>query len=428
MADGASPDLPGPTSLRAVKLIGGGRALAHHDGATWMIRGGLPGELLRTLATRRRAGVIEAEADEILADSHPARLVDPCPHSDTCGGCDWPHVDCKAGAPLKAVVAAESTGRYPDLSDRLRLAPVTPSPPSYRLRSRLHWDPRSEVLGFYGPRNRRVSPISSCRIITSALLKALPALTQQLAARCPAPVDVEWIEGDDGAVAALRPAKGGPKTLPTEWIPAQGTGLGIVGFHRLTKRSRIVRGWGRVHVHMDLPIRLAVPVGAFFQGNRHLVRWLFDRVGELIGPGVKPIFDIHGGVGFLAAAARQAGRKTLTVVEPHEPGAEAAEANLPGARVVRSTAEAFLARADNLEADATVIADPPRIGMSPELRSQLAEWRPRRILMLGCDPATWGRDTAFLIERDYRLTHLEMVDLFPFTHHVEIIAAMEVDR
>jgi 23S rRNA (uracil1939-C5)-methyltransferase len=45
--------------------------------------------------------------------------------------------------------------------------------------------------------------------------------------------------------------------------------------------------------------------------------------------------------------------------------------------------------------------------------------------MLACDPATWGRDTRFLSERGYRLTHVELVDLFPSTHHVEILAVLE---
>jgi len=46
--------------------------------------------------------------------------------------------------------------------------------------------------------------------------------------------------------------------------------------------------------------------------------------------------------------------------------------------------------------------------------------------MLGCDPATWSRDAAVFIEQGYVLDHLELVDLFPFTHHVEILAVLEL--
>jgi tRNA/tmRNA/rRNA uracil-C5-methylase (TrmA/RlmC/RlmD family) len=47
--------------------------------------------------------------------------------------------------------------------------------------------------------------------------------------------------------------------------------------------------------------------------------------------------------------------------------------------------------------------------------------------MLGCDPATWARDAGHLVSNGYRVTELELFDLFPLTHHVEILALLESD-
>jgi 23S rRNA (uracil1939-C5)-methyltransferase len=411
--------------LRAVKLIGGGRVLAHAENATWMVRGGLPGEVLRVRPTRRRARIVEADTIALVAGAHPARLDAPCPHAESCGGCDWPHVDNLAGALLKRDVAAEAAGRFPEIADSLRRAPVTDSPPEYRLRSRLHWDPGADVLGFYAPRSRRVSPISGCRVVSRALAHRLPLLTEVLGRRCPVPVDLEVLEGDDTTVAALRPARGGPRSITKSWIPSAGDNLDLGGFHRLAGSSRRISGWGRQTVRIDLPIPLEVPIGSFFQGNRHLVPWLFDRLTSLIGSGPEPVFDLHGGVGFLAAAARAAGREELTVVEPHETSASAAGRNLPNATVVASSAEAFVERQRELPEGALVITDPPRSGLTRELRGLLTRWRPTRVVMLGCDPATWARDAAHLIDHEYVLGHIELVDLFPSTHHVEVLAVLE---
>lgn len=419
------PESEAAIDMRAEKLIGGGRVLAHAEGTTWMVRGGLPGELLRVQPSRRRARIVEGEAVEVADDPHPARLERPCPHSAGCGGCDWPHVDPMAGAVLKREVAAEAAARFPELEDRIRTAPITPSPPSYRLRNRLHWDPRGSTLGFYAPRSWRVSPVGNCRIISERLATRLPALIRGLTGRCPAPVDVEILEGADSIVAALRSAKGGPKTVAAHWIPARSENLGIDGFHRLTSSSRILAGWGPEEVGIDLPVRLEIPIGSFFQGNRHLVPWLFERVATLVGKGDEPIVDLHGGVGFLAAAARSAGREDITVVEPHRISSAAARRNLSGARVAASSAERFLEINSDLPSEAVAITDPPRSGMTSELRRRIRLWRPRRVLMLGCDPATWSRDAADLIDGGYVLTHLELVDLFPFTHHVEILAILE---
>jgi 23S rRNA (uracil1939-C5)-methyltransferase len=44
---------------------------------------------------------------------------------------------------------------------------------------------------------------------------------------------------------------------------------------------------------------------------------------------------------------------------------------------------------------------------------------------MSCDPSTWARDAAYLLDEGYRLSHVELVDLFPSTHHVEILAMLE---
>ena len=89
------------------------------------------------------------------------------------------------------------------------------------------------------------------------------------------------------------------------------------------------------------------------------------------------------------------------------------------------SAEALLTRSRRLPSCCLVLVDPPRQGLSRELRRRLARWRPSRIVSLGCDPATWARDAAALRRAGFELTSLELVDLFPSTHHVEILAVLE---
>ena len=424
------PTEDGAVILPIEKLIGGGRGLAHHDGATWMVMGGLPGEQVLAQPTRRRAGIIEARTLEVRDAAHPARLAQPCPHADRCGGCDWPHVDPAAGGSLKVAAATEAAGRFPDLAGRIASAPLHTSGEGYRLRARLHWDPNSQRIGFYGHRSRRVAAIDSCRILSPQLMDALPVITEALTRRCPEAVDVEWLEGTAprDTIAALRPAAGGVKRIDPSWVPTEKDAASVVaGFHALFRAGEARSGWGREEVEFELPIPLMVPIGAFFQGNRHLLGDLFKRVAELAGKDPAPVFDLHAGVGFLAAAARSAGERELTLVEPNRVAARAAARNLPEAQVAAGrTAEEFLGESENLPHNALVITDPPRRGMSRALRDDLARWKPKRILMLGCDPATWARDAGLLVSHGYRVTELELFDLFPLTHHVEILAHLAI--
>ena len=422
------PALPAVT-LDIEKLIGGGRGLAHHDGATWMVMGALPGERVVAQPTRRRAGIIEAHVLEVCGTTHPARLTQPCPHAESCGGCDWPHINLAAAGALKAAAAAEAAGRFPDLAARIASAVLHTSEGGYRLRARLHWDPVLGRLGFFGHRSRSVSAIDSCRILSPRLMNALPVITQALTRRCPEAVDVEWLEGtaDLERVAALRPADGGVRKIDPSWVPSAGDADSVVaGFHALSPAGDAQSGWGREVVKFELPIPLIAPIGTFFQGNRHLLGDLFERVAKLAGNDPAPVFDLHAGVGFLAAAALSASPRNLTLVEPSRRAARAAARNLPDALVVAGrTAEDFLSASGNLPQNALVITDPPRRGLSRALRDDLARWKPKRILMLGCDPATWARDAANLVDHGYRVTELELFDLFPLTHHVEILAVLE---
>lgn len=416
------------TELEAIKMIGGGVCLAHSDGATWMVAGALPGERVLAEQVRRRAGIVEAGTVEVLENRHPARLGSPCPHAGPCGGCDWPHVDISLGARLKADAAAETARSHPALADALRAAPVETSPPSYRLRARLHWDPAAAALGFFGRRSNTVHPLSTCHVVSPRLLEAAPSISIALAQHTSVASDLEWLEDLEGrsAICALLPPPGaaghGKRSLP----PPEALESVVDGFHLLDSGGAPTYGWGPLSVEMTTPVPLRVPIGAFFQGNRHLVPWLFEKVADLVGPEPVPTWDLHAGVGFLAAAAQWAAPRKLVLVEPHRPSATAANDNLPHAQVeISVSAEAYCSRRKNLPGKALVITDPPRSGMSRVLRRRLAEWQPERILMLACDPATWVRDTASLLARGYRLEHLELMDLFPSTHHVEILALLE---
>jgi len=425
----AGADTSTTVVLEAEKLVGGGRALAHHGGHTWMVAGALPGERVVVRELGRRAGIVEGRAVAVDGSAHPARAADPCPHAARCGGCDWPHIEPSAAATLKAGAAADAARGHPMLAALIAAAKIHHSPLAYRLRARLHWDPTHATLGFHEPRSHAVTAIPGCRILSPALMAALPALAAALRRQCPARVDVEWLEGSDPTrgVAAIRPAKGGPARLDRGWLPTpEELGSAAAGCHLLAASGAACGGWGEREVRFDLPMPLRVPIGAFFQGNRHLLRALFDRVAEFAGAGGEPVFDLHAGVGFLAAAVRSRGARSMNLIEPQLEAARAAARNLPEARVaIGVTAERFVERQPAGPPEALVITDPPRSGMTPPLRQALARWRPRRVLMLGCDPATWARDAASLRDHGYRVAALELFDLFPSTHHVEILALLE---
>jgi 23S rRNA (uracil1939-C5)-methyltransferase len=397
------------------ELGGGGRGVARAAKKTWFVAGALPGEIVEVEPERERAGIVEARVTAVVKGS-PWRDPDPCPVAGSCGGCDLAHLRREAAPDALRQVVAGSLRHAPrGLAELVHGAPVVVSEMGWRLRARLHWDAQSKTLGFRGLRSHQTVEISPCRVVSRLLLDALPRLARGLEGAGLPDGDVEWLEnlGSSAAVAGWH----GPGAPPEVAV------RGLAGWQVLGEGGAMLAGgWGVSGVTIDLPIRLRVPVGSFFQGNRHLVPRLFTRVAQIVQRhGHSRVVDLYGGVGFLAAAARHAGAGTITVVEASRSAAGAAAANLPGALVLAVTAERYLEDPGTGKATLAIV-DPPRTGLSAAATEGLMRWAPAGLLLLACDAARFGRDAARLSAAGYALKTLELWDLFAGSHHVEILA------
>ncbi len=401
-------------------IAGGGRGVARAEGKTWFVAGALPGEVVDTVVERERAGIVEARAERVT-NPHAWRDPEPCPVAGACGGCDLAHVRREGAADvLREVACGALRHADPGLAAGVREAPVEVSGLAGRVRARLHWDSGLRILGFRGSRSHDVVDISPCRVVSTRLLRALPALAAALARHGAPDGDVEWLEDLEGTTAVAGRIG---RSVP----PAPVAGLD--GLHPLAA-DRSVRpgGWGEGTVVMSLPIPLRVPIGAFFQGNRHLVPRLFATVGEIVAAEQPArVVDLYAGVGLFGAAARHAGVAAVTLVEASAAAAASARENLPGALVVADTAEAFLA--DPGEAGGSLaVVDPPRTGLSRRAADGLLRWRPDSIVILSCDAARFGRDGGRLLEAGYVLVSVSLWDLFAGSHHVEVLAHFRRSR
>ena len=71
-----------------------------------------------------------------------------------------------------------------------------------------------------------------------------------------------------------------------------------------------------------------------------------------------------------------------------------------------------------------IILDPPRAGIHPDVARVILEAAPERMVYVSCNPASQARDLA-IFAREYRITAVQPVDMFPHTMHVENVCALE---
>lgn len=71
-----------------------------------------------------------------------------------------------------------------------------------------------------------------------------------------------------------------------------------------------------------------------------------------------------------------------------------------------------------------VVVDPPRKGLDARFIASAIDMAPAKLVYISCNPATFARDAKLFAESGYEVKKVQPVDLFPQTHHVELVALL----
>jgi tRNA/tmRNA/rRNA uracil-C5-methylase (TrmA/RlmC/RlmD family) len=394
----------------------GGEGVARIEGKAVFVPGTLPGERVVVRVVEDRRTWARAELVEVL-DASPDRVEPPCPYVPECGGCDLQHADPAAQRRLKTRVVVEQLTRLGGVQDPpvvscREVGPAT----GYRNRAQLHADEHGR-LGFHRARTNTVVPIDRCLLLNETAQAVRDTVGDGSGAE---ELVVRGTDHTGRAAATLRPGPG-PLHLPGGTFDLlleqpNGSTVTMRGTGELTER---VAG-----------LSYAFPADAFFQNNtggaEALVANVLDAVGDVAGA---LTWDLYAGVGLLSLPLVRAGAEVVAV-EGHGAAAAAAERNAEAngllLRVLAEPVATVLARAvagdPALEPPEVVVLDPPRSGAGAEVIRHLIALEPPIVVYVACDVAALARDTRELAAAGYTLRRAVPLDLFPMTHHVEVVA------
>ena len=376
----------------------------------------LPGEQLRVARDGDRAAIVE------IITASPDRVDPACPHFGTCGGCSLQHMAAPAYLELKrqSVVAA--------LADRgieTEVLPVAPIPPKSRRRAviAVQRTPNGPIAGFRERLSHKVADASHCAIVTDAIREALPRL-QRLA---------EVLSFDKkGAIFTVIDTGTGLDVTATEGTLADNRRVEAIA---LTMKL----GFARFSVGNDCIVEaktpmitfgkamVAIPSGAFLQAVPEAEARLVEEVQQAVGP-AKRVADLFSGCGTFALRLAEFAR--VTAIESDRPALEAmvkAARHTPGLKAVEIDVRDLFRRplmAKELQPFDAVVFDPPRDGAAAQAK-ELAKSKVSKVVAVSCNPATLARDARTLMDGGYRLTRIQPVDQFLWSHHVEVVAVFE---
>jgi len=393
----------------------GGEGVVRIEGKAVFVPGTIPGERVRVRVVDDRKRWARAELVEVL-DPSPDRVEPPCPYVPQCGGCDLQHIAPESQRVLKRRVVIEQLQRLGGIDEPPVAAVRSVGPDTgYCTHARLHAASDGR-LGFHMAGTAEVVPIDQCLVLTPETQSVRDAIGDDTGA---AEVQVRAHASSGTRAAVLDPDPTAPLELPdapgVDVLLAQpdGSTLAMRGEGILTETVA-----GRT---------LSFPAASFFQVSPGAAESLVAAVLEASGDlGGVLAWDLYAGVGLFSLPLAGSGA-TVQAVEGHKASVEwltrNAQANHLADRVtaVREDVRAFVERQHPDPPD-VIVLDPPRTGAGERTCEQLAELRPAAIVYVACDPAALARDARALGAAGYRLVEAVPLDLFPMTHHVEVVA------
>jgi 23S rRNA (uracil1939-C5)-methyltransferase len=390
------------------RLVPGGVALARHeDGRVVLVDGAVPGDTVTVeLSTRR--GTEHGAVVEVVTPSS-GRIEPRCPHARAgCGGCDLAAFDHTAQLDAKLDLVRDAlrrTGRWVDPN-----VVAGPALDPWAFRTSLRVAVRDGRAALRMRRSHDLVTLDHC-LVAHPLLDELVhegrfADAQEVTLR---------VGAHTGERLALVSPTSAGVSLPDD--------VRVVGADELAAGKR---AW----IHEELAgRRWRISAGSFFQtrpdGAEALVATVRDLAGRTLQRDEGTLIDAYGGVGLFAGAllgdpaSDHSGWKVL-VAEQSPSSTADARVNLAdlAAKVVATEVEHLHARRADL-----VVADPSREGLGKKAAQVLASTRARRLILVSCDPAAAGRDVALLTGLGYRAKVSVVVDLFPHTHHTEVVTS-----
>jgi tRNA/tmRNA/rRNA uracil-C5-methylase (TrmA/RlmC/RlmD family) len=353
----------GPT-----ELVAGGDSLARVDGLPIFTANIFPGDVARVRIVELKKGFARGELIAIDSPSSLRRAA-PCPIAEECGGCNWTALRLDAQLEAKKRILTESLRRIGKF-DVATLPPITlhPSPLNYRLRSRLHRD--GDAVGFYATQSHRVVPLAhECEVVGVETARSVPTPERDA-------LELWEIDGR---------------------IVTEGE-FTIAGYHVNTE--------------------------SFFQVNRHLLDTMLRLVSGIASyTNTKgTALDLYSGVGFFSRPLAKL-FEHVTAIEGSLASHAAAKRNAAvNVQLVQAPVEHWI---DHMPRTDFVFLDPPRSGTRRNVIDAIADKTNEQICFLACDPVTFARDASRLTASGWRLRTLDLLDLFPNTHHVETLSSFE---
>lgn len=451
-------------------MVAEARCIVRHEGMVIFVEGAVPGDVADLRIYKRKKSFAEAAVHKLISPGAD-RVTPHCQHFGVCGGCKWQHVKYSGQLAAKQQQVMDALERIGQLENLPPCNPIMGSPRTEGYRNKLEfgasnkrWLSKQDMerqaageevagpgLGFHTAGvfdkvldikecHHMPEPANAIRLMVREYvlsrgwefgdMRAHTGFLRNLMLRCNRKGDwmvlVQFYVNDQDRILPLLQA-----------IQAQ--------FPQVTSLLYVINAKGNdtiydleVHTFAGLPyieeemegLRFRIGAKSFFQTNAYQAEELYRVARSLAGlTGNEVVYDLYTGTGTIAQYVARQARKVI--------GIETVEMAVADARINAEVnglenCSFFAGDMKNVFTNAfvethgkpdVIITDPPRAGMHQDVVEVICNLRAPVVVYVSCNPATQARDLA-LMNHLYEVTHIQPVDMFPHTHHVENVVRL----
>lgn len=404
---------------------GDGIARGRHGNV--FIERGLPGDEVEAKLWRGDDDVTRGSIERILTPS-PHRTEPECPLYNRCGGCSLQHASNDFYRDFKMDIvgnAMAKAGLHCEVA-----APIF-CPPRTRRRATFaaFLQNGKLTMGYYKRRSHDIVDVPDCMIVHPDILnwrtKITPHLKKIIKDSRPCDVFIQMIDGS-AEIVITGPVgrKGTPELTVREAMGemARETGLARISWRMKWMDEPDVIVQMRPMLAKFGPLAVPLPPNAFLQPTAEGQKALVDTVIGFM-PELKPnamVADLFCGCGTFTGPLLDTGAQ----VAGFDIGGINALNKAKGAHKLSATERDLFKdplRREELNRYEVVILDPPRAGCR-EQTLELARSKVKHAIFVSCNPATFARDARLLIDGGFKMSDIQVVDQFVYSHHVELVA------
>jgi 23S rRNA (uracil1939-C5)-methyltransferase len=381
-----------------------GDTVTEIDGAPVVVSGGLPGELVIAEVQKRFPERIAAKVDQVLEPA-AERIESECKYFLTCSGCQWQHVSYGHQLELKRERVQREIGKYENLSDvKVDATVESEKRLNYRNHGRFTIG-KYEDAGQVGYKNmvtRQFVRVEECLLMDKKINETIGLVQDKMEGQTQMSIRV----GSNTDSMLVQPR------------------MDISGLNLVT---------GEQHYEEEVRgSRFRVAASSFFQVNTGQLAKAVDEVRELLElDGSEVMVDAYCGVGVFAVLVSPYVQRVIGIEESAS-AIEDAGLNMNGVTnvdFIEGKTEHVLAEWPVADEVDVLLLDPPRVGCHPDVLESVKKLKPKKVLMVSCEPEAMARDLDLLCEGGmYRLETLRPVDMFPQTRHVETISMLTLQE